>query len=161
MVFSPYSPPDLVIEAALRNDANRGLPPRYSTAFVTPIQPVTDQSKLDDQIGRQNAALRVLTDALIDQADIIERLARRNLRGLDVRTIDAVRARVMQAEAQLAATQDVLLDTEDGLDLLSVDDMGTAMRTTLHRLTATDLSAKTDAEEHELTAGDLLGRRAG
>lgn len=152
---------DAIIEAALRNDARRGLPPRYATASVTPLQAPTDQSKLDEWVGRQNAALRILTDALIDQADMVERLARKNLRGLDVRAIDAVRAKVLQAQAQLAKIQDVLLDTEDGLDLLDVDDMGTAMRTALHRITATDLSAKTDLEEHGLTASDLLGRRVG
>lgn len=159
--MSSFSSPDLVIEAALRNDALRGLPPRYTTASVTPIQPqpVTDQSRLNDRIGQQNGALRTLFDALSDQADIIERLARRNLAGLDVRAIDVIRARVLQAETQLAKVQEVLLDTEDGIDLLDVDDMGVAMRTALHRLTATDLSAKTDAEEHGLGKADLLDRR--
>jgi hypothetical protein len=66
----------------------------------------------------------------------------------------------MQAEAQLAATQAVLLDADDDLDLLNVDDMGSAMRNRLHALTATDLSARTDLEEHGLGKVDLVGRRA-
>jgi hypothetical protein len=160
MVFSPFASPDLVIEAALRNDARLGRPPRYATASVTPIQPKTDQSILDERVGRQNGALQNYIDALIDQADAVERLARRNLSGLDLRTISGVRTRVMQAEAQLAATQAVLLDADDDLDLLNVDDMGSAMRNRLHALTATDLSARTDLEEHGLGKVDLVGRRA-
>lgn len=158
--LSPFSSPDPIIKAALRNDARLGRPPRYATASVTPIQLVTDQSKLDAQAAAQSEALRLLFDALTDQADLVERLARRNLRGLDVSAITAVRARVLQAEAQLAKVQEVLLDADDDLDLLDVDDMGVAMRNRLHVLTATDLSAKTDFEEHGLGKADLVGRRA-
>lgn len=158
--FSPFASPDPIIEAALRNDACLGRPPRYATASITSIQAPTDQSKADEYVRRQNEGLRILVDALSDQADLIERLARKNLRGLDVSVINAVRARVLQADAQLAKVQADLLDAEDGIDLLDVDDMGTAMRTALHRLTATDLSARTDLEEHGLTAADLVARRA-
>lgn len=160
--FSPFASPDPIIEAALRNDARLGRPPRYATASVTPIQAPaeTDQSRLEARIGQMNAATRALTDALIDQSDVIERLARRNLRGVDLRTINSVNSRVAQAGVQLARIQEILLDADTKQDMTLIDDAGDVMRGALHRLTATDLSARTDLEEHGLTAADLVARRA-
>lgn len=162
MVFSPFSPPDAIIEAALRNDARLGRPPRYARASVTSLQAPaeTDKSRLEIKLARHAGAHRAYIDAVNDQAEMMDRLARRDLRGISIRTIDDTRARLLHAQGELAKAQEVLLEAED-LDCLDIDDVGTAMRTALHRITATDLSAKTDLEEHGLTAGDLVGRRVG
>lgn len=151
-----FSDENLVLQAALRNDARRGLPPRYTLASVTGIasERMTVQQRLDQHIGRQHAARRAWFDAIVDRDDIIERMARQNLTGVDTKIIEAANARVAMAEEQHAAINAILLDAADKLDLTEVEDIRTAMHACLDRQITPALDDP--YAEHRLTRDDCL-----
>lgn len=131
------SDPNLIIEAALRNDARLGREPRYSTASVLPIhgQRPTIQQRIETLIFQQTEARAAYFSVVADRDDLIVRMARRNLRDVDSAAVDSVQIRVAHAEVQYARINELLLDAEQTLDCLLHDDMTDALHGRLRALT--------------------------
>lgn len=123
------SDPNLIIEAALRNDARRGLPPRYKTADVLPLSGPrpTIQGKIETLIFQQSEARKAYFDAITDRDELIVRLSRRQLRDIDNAAVTCAQMTLADAEVKYAAINGLLLDAESDLDVILHDDMTDAL----------------------------------
>lgn len=157
------SDPNLIIEAALRNDERRGLPPRYSTASITPISGPrpTVQGKIETLIFQQAEARKAYFAALADRDDLVVRMARRNLRDVDTAAIDCAQIMVAHTEKQWATINEQLLEAHDTLDCTLFEDFGSALSDRLGVLTA-PIGNGDDSAQHLGFAdyGLSAGRRA-
>lgn len=133
-----FSNPNLVLEAALRNDKRLGREPRYATATIVPLsgQRPTIQGKIEILIFQQAEARTAYFRALADRDDLIVRMSRRNLRDVDTAAIDCAQILVAHTEKQWATVNEQLLDAHDTLDGTLFEDVGSAMHDMLGVLTA-------------------------
>lgn len=154
-----FSGRDMVIQAALREDARNNRAPRYRQTPVTGIasRRVTVQEKVEQNVARQIIAGRTWFEAVMRRNEMIAGMARLNLNGIDTGAIEVANTLVANAETQLATVNGILLDAHTDLDMEDFEDLRAAMHARFDSLTAPSLDDPN--AEHRQGPEDCLNRR--